>query len=166
MSPQVCALASDPAAGWMEHARGAREAAVAEDTVHQVYPRDAVQTQGADARGGFKAHWRWGGVVVAVPWAVLERANGFPEDASLALHVQIEHFRDRAAIFKVAPVLAPGALAVRRLYGDACCTMEEVAPAALQEDGPGFPMEADETLQLLEDMRTRVRSPLAVPGIL
>ena len=40
-----------------------------------------------------------------------------------------------------------------------------VPEAALQQDGPGFPVEEDASLHLLDNLRTRKRSPLAMPGI-
>jgi hypothetical protein len=40
---------------------------------------------GGESVGGFQAHWRWGGVLVTVPWTVLERVNGFPEDPAIRL---------------------------------------------------------------------------------
>ena len=63
-----------------------------EELLSPVFPRDAMgQREGHSGQGacgggqGFQAHWRWAGVLVSVAWAVLERVNGFPEDASLGL---------------------------------------------------------------------------------
>ena len=88
------------AATWQEQARGQAAgrggqglgARPGEELLSPVFPRDAMaQREGRDELGacggaqGFQAHWRWAGVVVSVPSAVLERVNGFPEDASLGL---------------------------------------------------------------------------------
>jgi hypothetical protein len=102
-SPGVCRPRRDPSgAAWQHQARGEEAGGDADDMVSPVYPRDALDDASGRAGGkGFKTHWRWGGVVVAAAWSVLQRANGFPEDASVSLDLQIEHFKDRAAIFKV-----------------------------------------------------------------
>ena len=107
LSPDVCHAPSDPSGvdeAWQRYARGES----GDDTgaiLSPIYPRDALE-EGQGWAGpddeGFKAHWRWGGVVVASARSVLQRANGFPQDASVSLHLQLEHFKDRAAIFKVS----------------------------------------------------------------
>ncbi len=44
-----------------------------------------------DSHSGFKAHWRWGGVVVSLPWSVIERTNGFPEDQAIGENKKIKN---------------------------------------------------------------------------
>jgi hypothetical protein len=40
---------------------------------------------------------------------------------AIELHTQLEHLKDRAAIYKVPPHLAPLSLTVERLHADDCC---------------------------------------------
>ena len=42
--------------------------------------------------------------------------------ATTELHLQLEHLKDRAAIYKVPAHLAPLSLAVQRLHGEDCCS--------------------------------------------
>jgi len=46
------------------------------------------------------------------------RAHG---TRGIELHTQLEHFKDRAAIYKVPPHLAPLSLTVQRLHAHDCC---------------------------------------------
>jgi hypothetical protein len=100
-------MQGEPAGRWQGRGAGPDE-----EVLSPVFPRDAMSQkarhvcQGGSGSGGgqvcegvgggsvvgFQAHWRWGGVLVTVPRAVLERVNGFPEDPGIGLFFSVFSF--------------------------------------------------------------------------
>lgn len=122
-----------------------------------LFPQDAAEE--------FKPHWRFAGAVVAIPWSTIQAVNGFPSDPSITFHAQLEHLKDRAAIYKHETWLAPLSLLVQRLFGEQACALAEVPDEAVQQDGPGLPFPQDLSIVLLNDLRDRRRSALAKDGL-